>query len=97
MSSDSVNRVNQKVDVLNTYFEKVRNNHGFLSNLTKQFAVNVFTTNVKSPTGAVIRGNEDLIASAKSVFSEMDTIAEVMSDTFSAKGKYIKNKFPQKA
>ncbi len=55
ISPEAIKRVNDKIDVLDTYFKKVRQDHSFLSNLTKQFAVNAFTTNIKDPTGAIIR------------------------------------------
>lgn len=96
LSSERVKQVQEKVDVLNTYFNKVRENHGFLSNLTKQAVVNLFTSNVKSPTGAILRWNEELIAAAQSIYSQMGDIAKVMEDTFNAKGKYIMNSYPQK-
>lgn len=95
ISPEAIKRVNDKIDVLDSYFKKVRQDHSFLSNLTKQFAVNAFTTNIKDPTGAMIRWSEELVASAKSIFSELEDMQNIMVDTYKAKGDYIAKRYPQ--
>lgn len=94
ISPDAIKRVNDKIDVLDTYFKKVRQDHSFLSNLTKQFAVNAFTTNIKDPTGAIIRWSEELVASAKSIYSELDNMHDIMVSTYKTKGEYIAKRYP---
>lgn len=93
ISPDAIKRANDKIDVLSTYFDKVRQDHSFLSNLTKQFVVNTATTSIKDPTGAIIRGTDELTAAAKSVFSEIEDINQILVDTYTAKGNYIGNRY----
>ncbi len=95
VSPEAIKRVNDKIDVLDTYFKKVREDHSFLSNLTKQFAVNAFTTNMKDPTGAILRGSEELVASAKSIFSELEDLENIMVSTYKTKGDYIAKRYPE--
>lgn len=92
ISPDAIKRANDKIDVLSTYFDKVRQDHSFLSNLTKQFIVNTATTSIKDPTGAIIRGTDELTAAAKSVFSEIEDTNQILVDTYTAKGNYIGNR-----
>lgn len=95
ISSDAIKRANDKIDVLSTYFDKVRNDHKFLSNLTKQFIVNTQTSAIKDPTGAIIRWTDELTAAAKSVFSEIEDMNNILVDTFSAKWDYIARRYKE--
>ncbi len=49
-SPAAMKEVNDKISVLDSYFKKVREDHSFVANVQKQFVVNLFTTNIKSPT-----------------------------------------------
>ncbi len=95
ISSDAIKRANDKIDVLSTYFDKVRHDHKFLSNLTKQFIVNTQTSAIKDPTGAIIRGTDELTAAAKSIFSEIEDMNNILVDTFSAKWGYIARRYKE--
>lgn len=92
-SPAAMKQVNDKIDVLNSYFKKIREDHSFVANVQKQFVVNLFTTNIKSPSGAIVRGNEDLVASAKSIYSNIEDIERVMTDTYKVKGDYIMKRY----
>lgn len=92
-NSERLKNVKEKIDAVNKYFDKLRNSVSLVDTLTKWFAVNFFTKNITSASGAIIRWTDSLVASAKSIFNDIDNRNQKIVDIYEQRWKALNNIF----
>lgn len=93
-NSETLKNVQEKMKLVNTYFNKLRSSHKMMDELSKTLSVNLFTKALISETGAVIRGSDALASKALSQLNMManqnDKIVNIHTKKYEAFNETIR-------
>lgn len=77
-SGEAVKKLQDKMTLLDTYLEKVRNSTAISSAYQRSFVANSFLSHEMDPTMASVRGNDSLVAQVFSTFSQIQNAHQVI-------------------